>query len=253
MSTKEIRTTRTRGRQDTSERSIRQRKLEELKRRRAGVKEESEESGLYSSDSDKNLESDPEPILLAPHTGGNLDEYEDDFVDDNDATLGVDLGLAGVPIELSYHANKKPFEHFKTEVEWMVHNKINPAFERHDEIYELAHRKLADVVYGWAGLRFKSAVWKEDFTKALEGRPNIFRTDIPTMLEHKCDACQRSGHPPKHKITFAGKSYDRDTLETIDEAADDDSSDNSEQQNAEGNSSSSNSSTKDEQIFFLGR
>ena len=180
--------------------------------------------------------------------GGNLDEYEADFVDDEDDTVGVDLGREGVPLEFTYHANKKPFENFKTEIEWMVHNKINPAFDRRDEIYELAHRKLDDEVHGYAGSKFSSSVWKEDFNKALRGRPEFYRADVPTMLEHKCDACQRSGHPPKHKVTLSGKAYDRETLENIE--SDDEEDDESDDESSEEGSSSS---VEDKQNFFLGR
>lgn len=235
-----IRRIRTRGPQDTSARSIRQQKLEELRRRRAGIQEESESED--ESPSDEEYPSGPEPIHHAMRRGGNLDEYENDFLDDEDDTVGVDLGVAGVPLEFTYHANKKPFEHFKTEIEWMVHNKLNPAFDRRDEIYELAHKKLDDEVQGYAGSKFSSSVWNVEFMTALRNRPDISRIDVPTMLEHKCDACNRSNHPPKHRVTFSGKRYNRETLEAIEDA--DDSSSNDDE---------TSSSSDDEQDYFLGR
>lgn len=180
----------------------------------------------------------------------NLDEYEDDFLDDEDDALGVDLGVAGVPLQFTYHANKKPFEHFKTEVEWMVHNKLNPAFDRHDEIYILSHRKLNMEVQALGSSKFSSSVWKEKFTEALNSRPELFRIDIPTMLEHKCDACQRSNHPPKHQLILKGKPYNRDTLETIEKDDDEDDEDDSDEQGEGGNSGAG---TDEEENFFLGR
>ena len=243
-----LRNTRTRNGPIVSERSKRQEKLEELRRRRAGVREESQEE--YEQDEQEETEetdlSGPEPIHHAMRRGGNLDQYEDDFVDDDDDKMGVDLGVAGVPLEFTYHANKKPFEHFKTEIEWMVHNKLNPAFDRYDEMYELAHRKLDKEVEGFAGSKFSSSVWGEEFSKALKARPDLSRVDVPTMLEHKCDACRRTGHPPKHKITFSGKPYNRDTLETIeyDEDEDDDSEDSDDDES---------SSIQEGETFFLGR
>ena len=251
-----LRSTRTRDGPIVSERSKRQQKLEELRRRRAGIREESEREEVEEEDEhdeqSDNYENDdaelsgPEPIHHAMRRGGNLDHYEDDFVDDDDDKIGVDLGVAGVPLEFTYHANKKPFEHFKTEIEWMVHNKLNPAFDRYDEMYELAHRKLDKEVEQFAGSKFSSSVWGEEFVKALKACPDLSRLDVPTMLEHKCDACRRSNHPPKHKITFSGKPYDRATLETIerDEDEDDDSDD------TEGDESSS---TQEGQSFFVGR
>lgn len=233
-----IRKTRTRGRQDNSERSKRQRKLEELRQRRAGVvlvTDDEEEASDYTSG------SEAEPSYPTHPQGGNLDGYEDDFLDDEDDTVGVDLGVAGVPLEFTYHANKKPFEHFKAEVEWMVHNKLNPAFERHDEIYLLAHTKLDKEVEQYGSAKFLSAAWKEPFVRALKSRPEVSRFDVPTMFEHKCDACQRSNHPPKNKLTFTGKRYNRDTLETIEDDDDDDDDD------------SQSNTTEEEESFFLGR
>ena len=243
----ELRSTRTRGRQVNSARSIRQQKLEELKRRRAGLRDGSEEENEYSQSEVAN-ESGPEPIHHAMRRGGDLDEYEEDFVDDDDQTLGVELDAEAlrrtIPIEFTRHANKKTIEHFKDEVEWMVHNKLNPAFKRHDEIYEVAHRKLDDEFKAYAGSKYISAVWNPEFDAALRSRPDIYVTPIPTMLEHKCDACRRANHPPKHKVTFAGKPYDRHTLEPIVHEDDDDSDESS---------SEGNDSPEDEQDFFLGR
>lgn len=251
----ELRNTRTRDGPVVSERSKRQQKLEELRRRRAGIREESEEED--EEEPDKPDEPDDieevessglESIHHAMRRGDNLDQYEDDFVDDDDDDkVGVDLGVAGVPLELTYHANKKPFEHFKTEIEWMVHNKLNPAFDRYDEIYQLAHLKLDTEVKGFVGSKFSSSVWGEEFIKALKARPDLSRIDVPTMLEHKCDACRRSNHPPKHKIIFSGKLYNRDTLEAIehdDEDEDDDMEDSDDDES---------SSTQDGEAFFVGR
>ena len=244
----ELRSTRTRGGQVNSARSIRQQRLEELKRRRAGLRGGSEEESEHSQSDDANG-SGPEPAHHAMRRGGDLDEYEEDFVDDDDETLGVEMDAEAlrrtIPIEFTRHANKKTIEHFKDEVEWMVHNKLNPAFKRHDEIYEVAHRKLDDEFKAYAGSKYISAVWNAEFDAALKSRPEIYITPIPTMLEHKCDACRRTNHPPKHKVTFAGKPYDRHTLEPI---AHEDDEDDSEESSSEGDDSHEN-----EQDFFLGR
>ena len=248
----EIRETRTRGAPESSARNARQQKLEELRRRRAGVREEGEEAESEQNDSDVAEISELEPIHHAMRRGGNLDEYEEDFVDDDDDTLGVEMDSEAlrraIPIEFTHHANKKTIEHFKDEVEWMVHNKLNPAFDRYDEIYEVAHRKLDDEFKAYAGSKFISPVWAPEFDAALKARPDFYRTDIPTMLEHKCDACRRTNHPPKHRVTFTGKPYDRKTLEPIandDEDDDDDDSDQSDDNKS--------SSSEHEENFFLGR
>lgn len=244
----EIRETRTRGLQDTSARSIRQHKLEELRRRRAGIQDDPVSEGEDGQDpGDENEVSEVEPLQDAIRRGDDLDEYEEDFVDDENDTLGVDLGRAGVPLEFTYHANKKTIDHFTTEIEWMVHNKINPAFDRYDEIYLLAHDKLDTEFQGFAGSKFISSVWRPNFDKALKTRPELYRVEIPTMFEAKCDACNRSNHPPKHRVTFSGKAYDRKTLETIENEDDeDDSSDDESKEKA-------SSSSEHEENFFLGR
>ena len=136
----EIREKRTRDAPGNSARNARQQKLEELRRRRAGIpeggdqKEDEEEEG-EENDSDVAEVSEPEDIHHAMRRGSNLDEYEEDFLDDDDVTLGVEMdGEAlrrAIPIEFTHHANKKTIEHFKDEVEWMVHNKLNPAFDRY--------------------------------------------------------------------------------------------------------------------------
>lgn len=247
-----LRSTRTRNGPVVSERSKRQQKLEELKRRRAGIRDESQEEDEQNEwdENDENDEADssgPEPIHHAMRRGSNLDEYENDFLDDEDDKVGVDLGVAGVPLEFTYHANKKPFEHFKTEIEWMVHNKLNPAFDRHDEMYQLAYKKLDKEVEAFVGSKFSSSVWGEDFRKALQARPDLDRLDVPTMLEHKCDACRRTNHPPKHKITLSGKPYNRNTLEIIERDEDED-----EDEDTEGSDDDESSSAQGE-TFFLGR
>lgn len=248
-----LRSTLTRDGPILSERGKRQQKLEELKRRRAGIREAShkendETDQDYQAQTDEVDEADysePQPIHHALQRASNLDEYEDDFVDDADDKVGVDLGVAGVPLEFTYHANKRPFEHFKTEIEWMVHNKLNPAFDRYDEMYQLAHRKLDKEVEGFVGSKFSSSVWGEDFRKALQARPDLDRVDVPTMLEHKCGACRRTNHPPKHKITFSGKPYNRDTLEVVEQDEDEDDTDDSDDDKS--------SSTEGGEPFFVGR
>ena len=246
----EIRETSTRVARESSARNARQQKLEELRRRRAGIREEDEEAESEQNDSDVAERSEPEPIHHAMRRGGNLDKYEEDFVDDDDDTLGVEMdGEAlrrAIPIEFTHYANKKTIEHFKDEVEWMVHNKLNPAFDRYDEIYEVAHRKLDDEFKAYAGSKFISPVWAPEFEAALKARPDFLRTDIPTMQEHKCDACRRTNHPPKHRVTFTGKPYDRKTLEPVgNDDEDDDDSDQSEDNKS--------STSEREEVFFLGR
>ena len=151
-----------------------------------------------------------------------------------------------MPLEFTRHGHKKPIEHFKDMVEWMIHNKLNPAFARHDPIYQIAVRKLDDEVQGYSGSKFLSSAWNADFLKALKARPELSRLDVPTMFDHKCDACNRSGHPAKHQLIFSGKPYNRDTLENLTD------NDNDEEDDDEDKESEVDESNQ-EQAFYLGR
>ena len=231
------------SRSKPTERQKKQAKLDELRRRRAGVvdiSDDSDEAEADDNSSEEEREVSHEPLQ---GTVENLDQYEEDFLDDDaNGELGVDTAEAGVPLHLTRYANLKPFEYFKYEVEWMIHNKLNPAFDRHDEIYEIAHEKLNDEINGHAGSTYKSAAWNVQFVTALQGWSDMYMTNVPTMFEHKCDACNRSGHPPKHKITLTGAKYDKASLEKITDDSDDDEEDDE-----------SRSPNSKEESFFLGR
>ena len=45
-------------------------------------------------------------------------------------------------------------EHFKDVVEWMVHNKVNPAFARNDPIYRQAFMKVDAEYKGYAQSKY---------------------------------------------------------------------------------------------------
>ncbi|KAL8670234.1 MAG: hypothetical protein Q9224_007688, partial [Gallowayella concinna] len=137
----------------------------------------------------------------------------------------------------------KPAEHFKDVVEWLVHNKINPAFKRDDPIYTNAVYKLDDKVQAYAESMFTSSAWKPEFSHALKSLPECARVDVGTMGDRKCEACGRSGHPAKHQLTFSGKPYHRDSLEDVTSSEDEDDSAEDER----------DSETKYTKAFFLGR
>ena len=77
--------------------------------------------------------------------------------------------------------------------------------------------KLNDEFIGLAGSEFKSSVWRENFTKALQSRPEFFTipVGISDALGAQCEACGRSKHPPKWMITFSGPTYDKESLEKV--------------------------------------
>lgn len=248
----EIRESRTRGKQSTPKKGEKQKRLEMLRRHHArdkpiGLSSDNEASleigqdATSEDDDDDDVDSGTEAVrqsLLA-----NVDEYEEDFVDDDDdeedGNLGAPLGLEEIPLEFTSYAFKKPIEYFKIAVQWMVHNKLNPAFARAGNVYQLAVRKLDDEVQGFTGSKFVSSVWKDEFTKALKSRPDIMVRPVGVSVEQNCEACRRGGHPATYQVIFQGKPYNRDTLEDASEDEDDEDAEDE---------------VEDEyQVFYLGR
>lgn len=242
-----------------SKNSAKQKQLEILKRRRAGANaiELSSDSDVVSqtspsrdtkqindqvnvdNQSDEDEISDMEAVRQSLRAGDN---DEDSFVDsDDENTLGAPDWRNEIPLEFSAHSMQKPIKNFKVAVEWMIHNKLNPAFARNDEIYSMAITRLDDEVQGYSGSKFLSPVWNKEFLKILKGFPELSIIDVPTMFDHKCDACNRSGHPAKHQLNFGGRPYDRKTLESL--SSDEDSE----------NQSEDGSNDKESLTFYLGR
>ncbi|RAL10444.1 uncharacterized protein BO97DRAFT_394190 [Aspergillus homomorphus CBS 101889] len=244
-----VKKTRTRGRLANSARAQRQQHLEALRRRRAGEPESDEEEsqaepeeieGEGESADENESEAESEIAAAIKHRSLNtnddsdvessiagnddLDRYEDDFVlQDEDDLLGAPSGLEDIPFEFTRHAYKQLKDYFQDAVEWMVHNQLNPAFPRSNPIYELAFSKLEDEVRGRTGSQLVSSVWNTGFCRALLARPQIEVTSYPTIENHPCDACKRSGHPASFDIKLYGKAYTLDTLEPLeDENSDDD-------------------------------
>ncbi|WEW61716.1 hypothetical protein PRK78_007210 [Emydomyces testavorans] len=221
---------RTRGNAAESAVKLRRREqLEALRRRRAGEKqstppqesgdsedEVTEEEGSDSSISSSSDEDIPEDSDVEAPVPEDLDEYEKDFVlQDDDAQIGVPADLIDMPFEFSRHRYKRLQDHFKDVVEWMVHNKLNPAFPREDEVYRVAFDKVNDEVMGVAGSQLISSTWRVDFRRALTARPGIEVTMYPSSVSGSCDACGRSKHPAKCDIRFSGKPYLLETLEPV--------------------------------------
>ncbi|KAI1828406.1 hypothetical protein F4861DRAFT_181050 [Xylaria intraflava] len=233
-------------------RSEKQKKMELLRRRRAGEKidqltssesssDEDEKRGIYDSDSEgrfevlKEFDDEEEGEVVkekpAPRKdkgkrekpkAQNSDESDlDDFVtDDDDAPLGAPMDI---PLEFTSHAHKPLKQQFPFVIEWLVHNRINPAFERRDPIYVHAWRKLDDEFSGLANSKFISSVWRPNFLRALKSRPRLEAfelTSIDPDLSQACEACGRSGHPSTSKIILLGSPYHKDTLVEVESDSD---------------------------------
>lgn len=129
---------RTRGKPQDTKRSQYRNNLDKLKQMRRGAdsrryedvdvstgahhEDINEDTSAQEADSDSEVEEAEDHFL-----GEENDEYETDFVvDDGSETVGVDLVRGGVPLALTSFANMKPYEYFKYEVEWIIHNKLDP-------------------------------------------------------------------------------------------------------------------------------
>ena len=237
-----------------TKKTTRQKQLELLRKRRAGeaVGLLSDRDSLEADEQDMKSDVDPGEAEPEDEDSGtervrraiqsNLDEYEEDFVVDDDDTVGAPADFANIPIEFTRHAHKKPIEHFKDVVEWMVHNKLNPAFARHDPVYTIAVRKLDDAVQAYAGSKFMSSAWKPAFLEALKRHPDCARVDV-SAWDQNCEACGRSGHTAKHQLIFSGKPYHRGTLEDV----------SSDEEHSDEPQSGSQLPQSDTKAFFLGR
>ncbi|OJD12051.1 hypothetical protein AJ78_07293 [Emergomyces pasteurianus Ep9510] len=239
--------TRTRGRAADKAKIKRQTQLEALRRRRAEGKREvvsvesseDESNAKQTENKSSSQEEDEEEETgdegwnnldedsdVEPPVPEDLDKYEDDFIDqDEEGALGAPDELNDIPFEFTRHRYKRLRDHFKDVVEWMVHNKLNPAFPRDDVVYRMAFSKVTDQVTGLAGSQLISSAWNRDFRKALEARPGIDVTLYPVSLGHSCDACNKTNHPASFDIQFNGKPYLLETLEPVSDDDDDDDGD----------------------------
>ncbi|KAK7742086.1 hypothetical protein SLS53_004672 [Cytospora paraplurivora] len=279
-------------------RSEKEKRMELLRRRRAGEKnltmsdleaEEDEEEGdrgaLYDTDSDhqaldhfedeseleaeqsiaeksrrKGRLSKKQSVEDGGGNGGEDTENSDgnlaSFIDDDDDTIGVpEEALYHMPLQFT-RASRKPLKaHFRDAVEWLIHRRINPAFERDDEVYKTAWTRLNDEVMGLANSKFISSVWRPDFYRVLRARPYFETVELGTghlaTEFEKCQACGRSNHPATWAIQFKGKAYDSWTLDEIEKESDSEDSEDSDEESTDYDADGNSLPPEDKQ-FFVG-
>ena len=263
---------RTRGAPVNKEREKTRKHFELLKRRRAGEKalralESGNDMGVvhfghaiqnapdYVSSSDAaSIHSSQDTDAPPEETG--FDRYDDDdfIVDDPNDRLGVPHH--DMPLEFTSYASAKPRDLFIHVIEWLVKNKISPAFSRHDQFWSLAFNKIDDEVKGQAGSRLISSAWTATFRRTLEARPGICVTRLPGNDEDNirtCDACNRTNHPAQYDFVFRGKAYHHKTLEPIDNSDDDESDEDDEEKDKASVDSKNHVLPPESQHFYLGR
>ncbi|KAF7510360.1 hypothetical protein GJ744_006856 [Endocarpon pusillum] len=232
-----MQSSRTRGAPVNKERERRREYIEILKRRRSGAKEpiqldseDEEEAGdngytanstpkasaaVFGHDEESLSEEDDMP------QNPDLDIDEDDFIVSDQEEAPVDrLGRPhpDIPLEFTCYASAKPRELFIYVIEWLVKNKIAPAFSRHDALWKLAFTKIKDEITAQAGSRLKSSAWTGPFMNALNARPGLKTTELfqGENFLRGCDACNKANHPAKYGFVFSGSAYHHDSLEPVD-------------------------------------
>jgi Domain of unknown function (DUF4211) len=193
--------------------------MEKLKRRRerrqSGDKILSSEEQSDAEDSEANHEYG---LGYQDIVHEDQDEYDDDFLDDENAEDDLEEVLAQRPIKFTKWANTDLEQLFSHAIEWLIQNKINPGFERNADIYTETWRRLNNEILVMAESKFKSSSWVRDFIVSLESRPIMKETrEVITDFDRHCQACNRSGHPATYKITLTGKPYDPNSLEPLEQ------------------------------------
>ncbi|OAP62665.1 hypothetical protein AYL99_01892 [Fonsecaea erecta] len=232
---------RTRGGPVTTQRDKTREHLELLKRRRAGekapfIRDSDEESHERSEPVDLDLIGQPDNDVSSDessnsaggtdHATDNYDEQEEEdaFVIDDSSGRRLGRPHPDIPLQFTSFASAKPKELFPHIIEWMVKNKIAPAFNREDPLYNLAFDRLDDQVKAQAGSRLISAAWGADFKRAILARPNMKVEALPGEdYEHMrtCDACNRTNNPARYEFVFSGEPYYKKTLEPVDNSGSD--------------------------------
>jgi hypothetical protein len=225
----------------TSERDKTREHLETLRRRRAGervsrVRDSEEEEdyglelgligqpGLISDEDSLHSSTDAEAELAEDaDMDADVDVDESDFIVEDDSGGRLARPHPDIPLEFTHFASSKPKELFPHVIEWLVKNKLAPAFDRDDALYRLAWSKLDDQVKGQAGSRLISAAWNAMFKYTILARPQIAIDTLPGMDEdllRSCDACNKAQNPARYDFVLSGTAYYKNSLEPIDHSED---------------------------------
>lgn len=277
-------TGRTRGGPVNTERDRTREHFEILKRRRAGEKvpriadSDQEEGADYDFGEDDGADIEAVTHNM-PGQFLSLQQREDSSTDDeqeqDDRVEEVDEdefvvddeddrrpGHSGIPLQFTSFASSKPKELFIHIIEWLVKNRIAPAFSRTDELYTLSWNKINDQLKAQAGSRLISSAWNANFKNAILARPQMQVEYVSSGEDESyldCDACNRTNHPARYEFRFGGHAYDENTLEPIDE---DDEEDDGEDANTENEDQANDKASYDQAghllpsantKFYLGR
>lgn len=213
----------------SAKKAAKQTALDVLKRKRGKAPSGQNESSIYIEgdpfqDQQELNETNGYDDFDADQPEDDGDQGDDHFIDEEEDEEGHDA------ISELLFTNKlrtmRLKELFKYAVEWMVQNRLNPAFETSSEVYRIAFSRLNDFVKGMGGSKFQSSAWGPTFLRSLRARPVLQEAQFAgiDLLHDRCDACNRSNHPATFEVVFSGSSYDKETLEEYSDDEEDDAS-----------------------------
>ena len=251
---------RTRGGPVTTKRDRAKEHFDLLKRRRAGE----QVPRIHDSADDEDAEdinligkplqdlSDERSVQSSIDTDLEPDEQfdaedEDTFIEEDSA------GRRGrphpdIPLEFTHFASAKPSELFIHVIEWLVKNKLSPAFARGDDLYRLAMNRVDDQVKAQAGSRLISSAWNATFKFTILARPEILIDAFSGDDERACDACNKSNRPARYEFVLSGDAYSKNTLEPVNDSDDEED----EYDDGASRDEAGHVLAKREQHFYLG-
>ncbi|CCM02373.1 uncharacterized protein FIBRA_04468 [Fibroporia radiculosa] len=203
--------------------SVFQRNLEKLKRRKRGevVESPSSSSNEKSDDPvpfrhakrDRSAESSDQSGAEANADDGGEDE--DNFIVEDDSTEAPAL-----PVEFSMSTHQDLVHHFKTICQLFVHVAVHPKKDHAFVMEELLEQQYFIVplsvtrrkISGMRDSLVTSSTWRPEFKKSLDTYPDFetFRLDFATP---SCDACHLGGRMSTILGRLGGRPYDRDSFE----------------------------------------
>jgi hypothetical protein len=221
-------TKRTRGGPVTTQKDADREHLDLLRRRRAGEKIPRIHDSDEEEDDDQSTDGVDISLIGRPsqrqHEGDSVhssseseqeleqpteEGAEDDWIEEDEETT---------------HHSRRPESGIFHVVEWLVKNKIAPAFPRDDEVYQIAMRKVDDEAKAQAGSRLISSAWNAEFKYTILARPDIAIGESGVDWDATCDACNRTNHPARYDFVLSGQPYYSSTLEPVDHDEDDEDS-----------------------------
>lgn len=152
---------------------------------------------------------------------------DDNFVIDDDDEAEPETSRRprpDIPLEFTQWMKAKPRELFPHIVEWLVKNKIAPAFPRDDDLFRLAFQRVNDQVSAQAGSRLISSAWNAEFKYTILARPQIAIGAMPGSDEDNircCDACNKTNRPARYDFVVTGEAYNKETLEPVEHDSED--------------------------------